>query len=273
MNIVFGNWKYVARNLWYVLPFGIVPAVMLALSLDDTAISEVTVSFFTGDPRTGFLDFLNAWSIIRYDSVLGAAFSLLAVISCIVFAALLLVFAEKHMRIGKRTASGLFSAFWHILPTAALVGFIYLFFFEGWGACLAAVLYAVSALSSTGLVYVLYVLVLLAFLFVLLYLAEAFCFMLPCKLITGVRTYDAFLYGYRLMTRGRWRIMLSMGISLAVMISVLAAGSLLPSVAFRFLAAALFLCMFLGFVIRMLTAYFTVDKLDREDILKSYLEM
>lgn len=273
MRIVFGNWKYIAANLWYILPFSILPAVFLALSLDYTALSEVTVSFFTGDPRMGFLVFLNAWSIIRFDSVFGAICSFLAVVACTVFAALLLAFAEKHMRIGKRTLSGLGRQFLHLLPAAILVAFIYLLLFEIWAVLLSAVLYAVSSLSSTGLVYVLYLLAVCAFLFVMLWLAASFYLMLPCKLITGVRNYEAFLFGYRLMTRARWRIILSMALSFAVMIAVLAAGSLLPAAAFRVLAAVLFLFLFPSFVVRMLTAYFTVDQLDREDILKSYLEM
>ncbi|MDE5897544.1 MAG: hypothetical protein K2H43_07005, partial [Clostridia bacterium] len=64
MRIVFGSWKYLFKNLWYVLPFAIVPAIFLALSLDYTAISSLVRSFFTGNPRAGFLDYFRAWSYV-----------------------------------------------------------------------------------------------------------------------------------------------------------------------------------------------------------------
>ena len=41
MRTVFGSWKYIFKNLWFVLPFSVVPAVFMALSLDYDRISVV----------------------------------------------------------------------------------------------------------------------------------------------------------------------------------------------------------------------------------------
>ena len=56
MRVMFGSWKYLFKNLWYVLPFAIVPAVFLTLSLDYTAITRMVGAVRSGHPRAGFLD-------------------------------------------------------------------------------------------------------------------------------------------------------------------------------------------------------------------------
>lgn len=107
MRTVFGSWKYIFKNIWFLLPFAIVPAVFMALSLDYQCISKVWGDFFTGDPRAEFLDLFHAWSFLRVDSVLGLVYSLLAIVAAIFFLSLLLACVEKHMRLGKRTLSGI----------------------------------------------------------------------------------------------------------------------------------------------------------------------
>lgn len=273
MRIVFGNWKYILANIWYVLPFAIVPAILLALNLDYHAISAVTAGFFTGEPRMHYLDFFNAWSIVRFDSWLGAIYTIFAFIACVCFITLLLVFVEKHLRIGKRTLSGLLSQFTSLLLPAFVTTLFYLLMFELWAVLFAAVLFAVCSMSSTSFVYVIYVLVVCVFLFALLYLMPVCYLFLPCKLMTGFRAYDAFLYSYRLMTKVRWRLILSLLFSVLAMVIVLAGCSLLPSYIFRIVTAVLFCFFFMSFGVRMLTVYFAADKLDREDVLKSYREL
>ena len=106
MRVVFGNWKYLFKNLWYVLPCGIVPAVFLALCVHYTATAEYVRSFFTGSPRADFVQLFRVWSIVRIDSVLGGIYAVFAFFCVGFFAALLVSLVEKHMRIGKRTLNG-----------------------------------------------------------------------------------------------------------------------------------------------------------------------
>lgn len=273
MRVVFGGWKYIVRNLWFVLPFALIPAVFLALSLDASALSATVQAFFSGDPRMGFVDFFRALSLVRIDSWLGAVYSVCALVASVIFLTLLLVFVEKHMRIGKRTPAGIYSQLGTLALSVIGVVLCYLVAYELWAVILSAVLFAICSLPVTALVYLAYVVVLLAGVFVLLYLSTVLYLFLPCKQMTGFRTYDAFLYSYRLMTTVRWRLILSMLISYAAMAAVIIGCAVLPGYILRVAAIVLFLFLFASFGVRMETVYFETDKLDREDIIKSYREL
>ena len=88
MRTVFGSWKYVFRNIWFLLPFAVVPAVFMALSLDYQGLQAVWGGFFSGDPRAEFLELFRAWSFLRIHSWLGLIYSILAVVAVIFFMAL-----------------------------------------------------------------------------------------------------------------------------------------------------------------------------------------
>lgn len=273
MRVVFGGWKYILNNLWYILLFAVLPGIFLALSVDYTALHNLAHAFFTGDPHVEFIDCLRAWSFVRFDSPLGAIFSACAFIVCAVFMSVLLAFVEKHMRIGKRTLSGIWSQFVSLLPVVFFAELLFVALFEVWAVVLSAVLYAVSALPSRTAVYLLYILVVCAAVYVLLYLVTVIYLFLPCKQSTCFRTYDAFLYSYRLVTRVRGRLLLSMLLSYAVLFCVFCGLTFAPAFLFRIVAAVLYALLFLSFGVRMETVYFYTDKLDREDILKSYREL
>ncbi len=273
MRLTFGSWKYIFRNIWYVLPFALVPAVFLALSVDHAAVYALTEGFFTGEPRIDFVMCLRALSFLRLDSWLGAVYSVCAFIIVPTFLAFLLAFVEKHLRIGKRTLSGVVDQFMFILPATVAVAFFYLVLYEAWAVVLSAILYVISALRMTAFVYILYVFAFLVLGGALLYLSTVGYMFLPCKLVTGFRPYDAFVYGYRVMMRVRWRLILSLAVSYVPMIFILAGASFLPGYLYRIVSVVLFAFLFADFTVRMATVYFDADKLDREDILKSYREL
>ena len=274
MRIIFGQWKYILKNLWSVLPFALLPAAMLALSLDYDAISTVTHAFFAGGLKDmGYVVLLRTFSLVRIDSVWMALLSVgTAAVSCVCFT-LLLILVEKHMRIGKRTLSGLWHQFtWLVLPVLWIL-FIYTFLYEAWAAVLSALLFVVCALPSTAFLYILFLAVICIFSFLLIYLVVLLYLFLPCKQVTGFRTYDAFFYSYRLMTGVRGKLLISLLISFGGTLIVLAATSLLPKAVFAIIGFILFVFLFMSFGVRMETVYFATDKLDREDRLKSYREL
>lgn len=274
MGVMFGNWKYIFKNLWYVVPFALLPAVLLAFSVDYEAIHYVTHAFFAGELHDiGFLYLFRAFSVVRVDHVWSALISILTLaVSCVMFT-LMLIFVEKHMRIGKRTLSGLKSQFaWLILPVLC-IGLFYLALYEVFSVVVAALLYVVCRLPSTPVLYVLFLIVLGVFTFLLLYVVSLLYLFLPCKQVTGFRTYDAFFYSYRLMTGVRGRLLLSLALSIAGSFLVLTASSLLPITAFVPIVFVLCAFLFMSFGVRMETVYFETDKLDREDQLKSYREL
>ena len=267
MNTVVGSWKYIFKNLWSVLPFALVPGVFLALALDHSAASAYLHGFLAGDPRPGFLVMLRTFGVIRMDSWLGGVFTVCAFLTVAVFAALMLSFAEKHMRLGKRTASGLLRQFLNVLPSAFLLTFFYTALFETYAIILSAILFVLSAIPATPLVYVLDVAAVLFFTFALLYVASLFYLWFQ---MTGFGMYDSLLYSYRLAAGVRSKLILSFALSYAVLFAALAGAALLPYYAYLIVAAVLMIFCFLSFCIRMLTVYFETDKLDREDLLHNY---
>lgn len=275
MRIVFGNWKYIFKNLWLVLPFALLPALFLSLSVDYTKIAAYVKNLFTGNPRAEFLDLFRTWSLLRFDSVLGAVYSVLSFVCVVFFMAFMLSLVEKHMRIGKRTLSGAFSQLGNVFLTSAFITLLYLIIYEVWGIVIAAILYAVGAFAGTAAgIYLLSALVFAVLVFALAYVVSVFYLWFPCLQITGFRPYEAFRYSYQLMTGVRWRLVLSFLLSLAVVFAVVAASAyFLPEVLFRAVLFVMFVFLFLSFCIRMETVYFETDKIGREDLIRSYREL
>ena len=273
MRIVFGNWKYLFKNFWYVLACGLAPAVFIALSFDYTAISEFVHGFFKGTPRTGFLDMLRAFAPIRIDSALGGVHTACAYILSSVFAALLLTMIEKHMRIGKRTPSGMGEGMKNLLLPSFLIILLFYALGEIASIILAALMFAIFSIPSTALVYILTALVFFVVAFMFLYAFEAFYLWLPCMQITGFRPYHAFLYSYRLSIGVRWKLIAAHALSVSLAIVLLGGTAFLYEIIFRVVALILSLFLYAGMFIRMETVYFETDKLDREDVIKSYKDI
>ena len=274
MEIVFGNWRYIFKNLWYVLPFALVPAFLFAFSFDYDAIHHVTQAFYTNGLHDMELFYLfRAFSILRIDHVWSALISVLTLVfTCICFT-LMLIFVEKHMRIGKRTLSGLKRQFtWLILPVICMAIF-YLALYELFAVIVSSLLYVVCRLPASAFLYILFLVVVAVFAFLLLYTVTLLYLFLPCKQVTGFRTYDAFFYSYRLMAMVRGKLLLSLFISTFGSFLILTSASLLPFSAFVAIAFLLSVFLFMSFGVRMETVYFKTDKLDREDLLKSYREL
>ncbi|MDE5897335.1 MAG: hypothetical protein K2H43_05950, partial [Clostridia bacterium] len=205
--------------------------------------------------------------------VLGAIYSVCAYLCVSVFMAMMLALVEKHMRIGKRTVSGAFSGFGSLLFAALVVAFVYLAAYEIWAIVLSSVLFAISSIRSTAVLYVLAGACFVLFSFVLLYVATVFYLWFPSKQITGFGPYNSFLFSYRLMSGVRWKLLLSFLISFVAAAAVTAGVSVLPELVFRIVMFVLFTFLFLNFGIRMETVYFATDKIDREDLIRSYREL
>lgn len=272
MHQIFGHWKYIFKNLWFVLPFAVMPAIFLALSVNYQAIVNFSRAFFGGKELTYFSVFY-AWSLIRFDSLLGALYSVCALFCAVVFLSALYSFAEKHMRIGKRTLSGVFSQFRNQMLTVAAIIILYLCLYELWALVLSAMLYTVSALGARGITYFLFFFIVILFFAALLFLATVFYLWLPCMQITGMHAYNAFLYSYRLMGGVRGRLMLSLLTSLVPAFLVYWGCSFLPTPASVAIVFVVGIFLILSFTVRMEIYYFELDKIDREDLIRSYREL
>lgn len=270
MRVVFGSWKYVFKNIWYLLPFAVIPAVFLSLTLNYSAVAHFTHNFFTGQPRMGFLEFFYTFSFLRVDSWLGGVYTVCAFFTTAVASALLLSMVEKHMRIGKRSLSGVFTQFRIVLFSGVLLTLVYLVLYETWVVLLAAVLFVISQVKVTALVYILGLIAFFLLSYALFFVVAVFYLWLPCRLMTGFGPYNAFLYSYRLMTGVRWKLLLGFAVGYAPACVALAGLSLLPALVFRIVAVLLYILILTDFLVRMEVVYFETDRLDREDELHSY---
>ncbi len=273
MQVMFGNWKYIFKNFWYIMPFAVLPALFLALSLDYRAISAFMHTLVSGDPRVRFDMMFRALSLIRIDSVLGGIYSGLGVVIVALFATFIFALAEKHMRIGKRTLGGVFTQFGNLIGPVFFVTLFYLLMYEVWAVVLSAVCFSISAVNSATLCYLLVLLAFVVISAVLLFLAATFYLWIPCMQITCFKPYHAFVYSYRLMAGVRGKLMAAFALSFAVFCAVVGASVFLPEYVLLPVAFLLFLFLFPGFCVRMETVYFKTDKLDREDLIRSYREL
>lgn len=273
MRVVFEHWKYIFRNLWFVLPFAVVPAVFLALSVDFAGIKVVADNLFSGPFDLDFVQIFHAWSFFRFDSVSGVLYSVFALICLVFFTSLLLAFVEKHMRIGKRTLSGILNQLENHISSVIFIVLLLFFLYEAWAGVLSAVLYLICSISSETVAKVLFVEVSLLFIAILLYLITIVYLWLPCRLQTGFGLYSSFLYSYRLVMGVRFKLYLSFAITYIPCFLVLFFSALGPHWLSRLIAIVLYLFGYLSFCVRMESLYFYTDKLDREDLLRSYREL
>lgn len=273
MHFIFDHWKYIIRNLWFVLPFALIPAIFLALSVDFEGIATLADGFFHGDFSFTFLDIFRAWSLFRFDSVLGIVYSILAFISLVIFTTFLLSFVEKHMRIGKRTFSGVFSPLLSRIVSVFGIALLYTVLYEVWALVLSAVLFAISAIVVKGFACFMFVFVSLVFIIALLYLATMFYLWLPAMQITGAGAYQSLVYSYQMLVGVRWKIIFSMLVVYLPCLLLQVGSAFTPDWLSPIIAFVLFVFAYLSFCIRMLTVYYEIDKLDREDLLHSYREL
>lgn len=270
MRVVFEQWKYIFKNLWFLLPFALVPAVFLALSVDFNAVSFLVRTLVSGPFELEFGQIYRAWSFLRFDSVLGGIYSVLAFVCLVLFSAFLLAFVEKHMRIGKLTLSGVMEEVWnHLLPFFGFVLF-FVVMYEIWALVLSAVLYAVASIASDAAARVLFIFVSLIFVAVLLYLVTIVYLWMPCMMHAGFKAYHAFVYSYQLVVGVRLRLYLAFTVTYTSCFLILFGSAFGPVWLSRLLAIILYVFAYMSFLVRMETLYFEMDQLDREDLIHSY---
>lgn len=275
MRLYFEPWKYIFKNLWFVLPFAVVPALFMGFSYDYHAISAVVASLATGGEGMDFATFWNCMSFLRFDTPIGITASVLAFLVIAVFMTMLLALIEKHLRIGKRSFHGAWRSFCDHFSFVFCFTLLFLVIYEGWALLASSLLYATACFCGTAISFsILSILLLLILLFGLISLVNCFYLWYPCRQLTGFPLFEAFSASYQLLSNVWWKLFFSLYCNLIVSFFVVAlASAFLPEAVFRILAIFLSAALFLDFGVRMETTYFSVDHLDREDIIKSYREL
>lgn len=270
MNYTVQTTKYIFKNFFYVLPFAVVPALFLALSISNDAVQSVLTNLLNGNPHDSFWNYFQAISLFNFSSwetVLSGTVGVAAVIFSV---SMLMAFLEKHLRIGKKTFNGLLSKVNDNLISTFGVAILCLVLYEVWSVILAALCFLVTWLSETLVAYILLGIVYLAMHFVLLYFLSLFYLWLPCMQITGFRAFEALRYSYQLVAPIRVGLIWGQWAFLLICEGLLALSVILvESAAMSFaVGTVLFTVILLIYCVRMQIVYFDRAQIERADLKK-----
>lgn len=259
--------KYVFANFGYLVLFGLFPAVFLAYSLDTATVGAILRDYFTGSPYASFSDIFHAVSIFNFHSVSATIADVLSVILAVTCVAMMMAFMEKHMRIGKKTWTGLFSKLNDNLLSTLGITLLFAYLYELWALITSALLLCVSFFGSKTVIYILSVIVWFGTQTALLFVVSLFYLWLPCLQITGFRSFEALSYSYQLATGAKRTIVREQFVSMTIaeiligLVCVFAPWAWLKLV----LNSAVFAGQILLFVTRMQVVYFDRAQLERAD--------
>lgn len=259
--------KYVFANFGYLVLFGLFPAVFLAYSLDTATVGAILRDYFTGSPYASFSDIFHAVSIFNFHSVSATIADVLSVILAVTCVAMMMAFMEKHMRIGKKTWTGLFSKLNDNLLSTLGITLLFACLYELWALITSALLLCVSFFGSKTVIYILSVIVWFGTQTALLFVVSLFYLWLPCLQITGFRSFEALSYSYQLATGVKRTIVREQFVSMTIaeiligLVCVFAPWAWLKLV----LNSAVFAGQILLFVTRMQVVYFDRAQLERAD--------
>lgn len=259
--------KYVFANFGYLVLFGLFPAVFLAYSLDTATVGAILRDYFTGSPYASFSDIFHAVSIFNFHSVSATIADVLSVILAVTCVAMMMAFMEKHMRIGKKTWTGLFSKLNDNLLSTLGITLLFACLYELWALITSALLLCVSFFGSKTVIYILSVIVWFGTQTALLFVVSLFYLWLPCLQITGFRSFEALSYSYQLATGVKRKIVREQFVSMTIaeiligLVCVFAPWAWLKLV----LNSAVFAGQILLFVTRMQVVYFDRAQLERAD--------
>lgn len=259
--------KYVFANFGYLVLFGLFPAVFLAYSLDTATVGAILRDYFTGSPYASFSDIFHAVSIFNFHSVSATIADVLSVILAVTCVAMMMAFMEKHMRIGKKTRTGLFSKLNDNLLSTLGITLLFACLYELWALITSALLLCVSFFGGKTVIYILSVIVWFGTQIALLFVVSLFYLWLPCLQITGFRSFEALSYSYQLATGVKRTIVREQFVSMTIaeiligLVCVFAPWAWLKLV----LNSAVFAGQILLFVTRMQVVYFDRAQLERAD--------
>ncbi len=265
--------KYVFKNLLYLFPFAILPAIFLSMSTDQAAVSSVIKAFFKGEINDwSFTEIFRAISILNFASWQAIVFGIVGIIVIVPCVALMMALLEKHMRIGKRTFNGLWGKLNDNFISTCGCTFLLLAIYEIWSLLLSALLFFFSRITLLGLTYVLVSLTFVAMHVLLMVLISTIYLWLPCMQITGFRPLEALSYSYHLMGQIKGRIIVAQLVILIFVEAVLCACAVFVTVgiAFGTIAALVYAGVLMIYCVRMQIAYFDRDHIERADLVKYY---
>ncbi len=265
--------KYVFKNILYLFPFAILPALFLSISTDKKALSGVIKALFAGEINDwSFTELFRAISVLNFASWQSIVFGIVGIIIIVPCVALMMALLEKHMRIGKRTFNGLLGKLNdNFISTCGCV-LLLLAIYEIWALLVATFTFFLSRITVLPVAYVLVGVSFIAFHVLLMVIISAIYLWLPCMQITGFRAYEALVYSYHLMGQIKGRIIAAQLAILVFVEGLLCACAIFVTAggAFNVIIALVYAGVLMIYCVRMQIAYFDRDHIERADLVKYY---
>lgn len=259
---------FVCRNFPYLILFAILPAVCHGWMR-----TEETYFDFFDKLRSSASGKLTFQEIYVNFSMIFSNRSLIGLLALILYAVGISGMAyqvEKIMRIGKRNFSGMAHGFNNNILTTVIAGALYILSYELISLLLSAFLIAFSAIFSTGFVYFISIVFILAAYVAYTYVATPFFVWIPCLFVNGYRFTEGFVEATYLL-ENKWT---SVAISVVTPFLISQLVFLLLKVAFNqvFFAVKIivYAFTFLYYVALAYTVFFDLTGLERVDLKKKY---
>ena len=273
MKYTVQTYKYILKNFFYIVPFALLPALFLSISVAEKEVITVLRAIVEKDfSAWTFVNLFRAISVLNFGSRESIVTGIVGVIVMVPCIALLMAFLDKHLRFGKRTFNGLWSKLNdNFISTFGYI-VLFLLIYEVWALVLSALLCLVALIPNVIAVYVFASVIFLAMHVVLLYAVGTIYLWLPCMQITGFPAVEALQYSHQLLTHIKWRILLGQIVALIGAEGLIVACAwYLPDFAiFTVWTTVLFVVLLLFYCVRMMIAYFDRDNIERADLRKYY---
>ena len=264
--------KYTFKNFIYLLPFAIIPAWFLSLSTDQDAIKCAMESIFYGNINDFHYEHIfRAISMLNFASWYSVVFGIAAIIMLIICGAMMMAFMDKHMRIGKRSFTGIFSKLNDNFVSTAGFVLLILAIYELWTLLISALVYLMALIPVVWLAYIFATFFYLGMHVALIFLIGKIYLWLPCMQITGFQAFEALRYSQYLVSTMRWKLLVSQLSILLFAEALVCLCALSPYTwLFTLLTTVAYVFIIMIFCVRMMVVYFDKDNIERADLRKYY---
>ena len=265
--------KYIFKNFLYIFPFAIIPAFCFCLSTDDAAIHDIYKTLLALNPNGIHFDCLfRAISMLNFGSWSSSIAGTLGIVLIVICVSMMMALIEKHMRIGKRTYTGVFSKLNDNFISTCGYALLVLAIYELWTLITSALVFALSRIPIVALAYSLMGIVFLGMHLLLIYAIGIIYLWLPCMQITGFRAIEALYYSYNLIRKAQWKMLLGQLFCLLFTEAIVAAVAIFApdTLLFHLIGTGLYSIIIMIYCVRMFIAYFDRENLERADLHKYY---
>ncbi len=273
MKYTVQTYKYILKNFFYIVPFALLPAFFLSMSVAEEEVSVVLRALAEKDFSSwSFVNLFRAISVLNFGSWQSVVTGIVGVIVMVPCVALLMALLDKHLRFGKRTFNGLWSKLNdNFISTLGYI-VLFLLIYEVWALVLSALLFFVAQIPNAVVVYVAASVVYVAMHVALLYAVGMIYLWLPCMQITGFPAVEALQYSHQLLANVKWRILVGQILALLGAEALIALCALfLPEfIIFTTCTTILYTVLLLFYCVRMMIAYFERDRIERADLRRYY---